>query len=70
MELTYEETMQRIAEREKDERNRYIEGLKAYNFDYERTMYEIEKYEKKFKYTYCKEKNSRGQLKYSKVNTS
>ena len=56
MELTYEETMQRIAEHEENERNKYIEGLKAYDFDYERTMYEIEKYDKKFKYTYCKEK--------------
>ena len=55
MELSYEETMQRIAEFEKNERNKYIEGVKAYGFDEERFLYEIEKYDKKFKYQCCRE---------------
>ena len=38
MELSYEETMQRIAEFEKNERNKYIEGVKAYGFDEERFL--------------------------------
>ena len=55
MELSYEETMQRIDEFEKNERNKYIEGVKAYGFDEERILYEIEKYDKKFKYQCCRE---------------
>ncbi len=55
MEISYEEAMRRIDEYEKDELNRYIEGLKAYGFDYERTIYEIDKYEKKLKYKCCRE---------------
>lgn len=56
MDLSYEETMRRIAKYENDDLNEYIEGLKAYGFDHERTLYEIEKYERKFKYQYCREK--------------
>lgn len=56
MDLSYEETMRRIAEYEKADLNRYIEGIKACGFDHERTMFEIEKYEKKVKYPYCREK--------------
>lgn len=57
MELSYEETMRRIEQYETDDRSRYIEGLKAWDFDEERTLYEINKYDRKFKYNYCREKN-------------
>lgn len=55
MNISYEEAMRRIDEYEKADLNKYIEGLKAYGFDYERTLYEIEKYEKKLRYRCCRE---------------
>ncbi len=54
MNISYEEAMRRIDEYEKKELHKYIEGLKAYDFDYERTMYEIENYKKK-RYKCCRE---------------
>lgn len=56
MELSYEETMRRIAEYEKNDLTGYMEMLKEMKFSYEEIMRRIAKYEKKeLSHKYCKE---------------
>ena len=55
MELSYEETMQRIAEREKDDLNKYIDSFKNSDLDPEIISYQIKKREKQIKSAYCRE---------------
>ena len=55
MELSYEETMQRIAEREKDDLNKCIDSFKNSDLDPEIISYQIKKREKQIKSAYCRE---------------
>ena len=56
MELTYEETMQRIAKLKNDSMKRRKEELERMDLGYERTMYQIQKHEKELEHKYCTEK--------------
>ena len=55
MELTYEETMQRIAELKNDSMKKRKEELARMDLGYERTMYQIQKHEKELEHKYCTE---------------
>ena len=56
MELTYEETMQRIAKLKNDSMKKRKEELERMDLGYERTMYQIQKHEKELEHKYCTEK--------------
>lgn len=55
MELSYEETMQRIAELKNKNLKERKEELERMDLGYERTMYQIKKYEKELEHKYCTE---------------
>lgn len=55
MNISYEEAMRRIAEREKKDLEEYTEMLERMDLDYERAMYQLKREKKELQHRYCKE---------------